>query len=112
MAVESTMGVIRKHARSARRRPVPAIEIRGVEFRQTPVGRRPYVTGAGMTVWELYHVWLDHKRNIYSALQSLPHLNASQIYAAVAYATEHPEDEPKGCWGVKPRGVKLKVVRV
>lgn len=106
------MSAIRKNKREPKRQTGPAIDTKGIGFRETPVGRRPYVTGAGMTVWELYHVWLDHEQNIRSVLQSLPHLNASQVYAAVAYAMEHPREEPKGCWGVKPKGVKVRVVRV
>jgi uncharacterized protein (DUF433 family) len=107
------MSAIRKHARTPKRPPRAKIEIKGVEIRGAGTGRRPYVTGTGLTVWELYHVWLDHGRNIHGVLQSLPHLNASQVYAAVAYATEHPEEEPKGCWGVKPRVPRgVKIIRI
>lgn len=104
------MSAIRKPKKSARTK----IDIKGIEFRDTAAGRRPFVAGTGLTVWELYHVWLDHRRNIHGVLQSLPHLKAAQIYSAVAYATEHPSEEPKGSWGAKPRvpkGVKITVVR-
>ncbi len=107
------MSAIRKHARTPRKAARTKIDIKGVEFRGTGAEGRPYVAGTGLTVWELYHVWLDHGKNIYGVLQSLPHLNASQVYAAVAYATEHLDKEPKGCWGVKPRVPKgVKIIRV
>jgi len=100
------MSAIRKPASSPKRRPAKGLDIKGIEFRETAAGRRPFVAGTGLTVWELYHVWLDHKRNVHSVLQSLPRLTAAKIYAAVAYATEHPKEEPKGAWGIKPKRAK------
>jgi uncharacterized protein (DUF433 family) len=107
------VSAIRKPARGPRRASRPTLDIKGIEFRGSGADRRPYVVGTGLTVWELYHVWLDHDRNLHGVLQSLPHLKAPQVYAAVAYATEHPREEPKGAWGVKPRVPKgVRIVRV
>lgn len=30
----------------------------GIDFRWTPAGRAPCVTGTGLTVWEVHAVWL------------------------------------------------------
>ncbi|HVR84993.1 MAG TPA: hypothetical protein VMU54_11825 [Planctomycetota bacterium] len=76
----------------------------GVSFRFTASGRQPFVTGTGMMVWELYHVWLDHKRDVRHVLKSYSHLKASQVNVAVAYAKEFPREEPPGFWGQKPSG--------
>ncbi len=108
------MSGLGKPARVPRKTDRARIEIKGIEFRDTAAGLRPFVAGTGLTVWELYHVWLDHRRDIHGVLQSLPHLTASQVYAAVAYATEHSGEEPRGSWGARPRvprGVKVTVVR-
>jgi uncharacterized protein (DUF433 family) len=77
----------------------------GVSFRFTASGRQPFVTGTGMMVWELYHVWLDHKGDVKDVLKNYPHLKASQVNVAAAYASEFPREEPPGFWGEKPPGV-------
>jgi len=77
----------------------------GVSFRWTAIGRQPFVTGTGMMVWELYHVWLDHKRTLDHVLKNYPHLKVSQVTAAVAYAKEYAEEEPPGFWGKQPPGI-------
>lgn len=78
----------------------------GVSFRWTAIGREPFVTGTGMMVWEVYHVWLDHKRNVMNVLKNYPHLKSSQVKAAVAYAKEFLKEEPPGFWGRQPPGVQ------
>jgi uncharacterized protein (DUF433 family) len=82
----------------------------GVSFRFTAIGRQPFVTGTGMMVWELYHVWLDHKRDVQYVLRNYSHMKAPQVSAAVAYAKEFLHEEPPGFWGQRPPGVP--VVRV
>jgi len=77
----------------------------GVSFRFTTIGRQPFVTGTGMLVWELYHVWLDHKKDPRSVLRHYPHLKAAQVAAAAAYAKEYAHEEPPGFWGQQPPGV-------
>lgn len=77
----------------------------GVSFRWTAIGRQPFVTGTGMMVWELYHVWLDHQRDARSVLRGYPQLKAGQITAAVAYANEFAREEPPNFWGQRPPGV-------
>src|SRR5438034_1239313 len=66
----------------------------GVSFRWTAIGRQPFITGSGMMVWELYHVWLDHKRDVKYVLKNYPSLKASQVTAAIAYAKEFLKEEP------------------
>jgi len=101
------MSTVRKRIAAPKRRPAKHLDIKGIDFRDTAAGQLPFVTGTGLSVWELYHVWLDHDRNIHSVLQSLPRIKASHVYSAVAYAAEHPKDEPKGFWGVRPKGAKV-----
>ena len=79
----------------------------GVNFRWTSLGRRPFVTGTGLLVWELYHVWLDHKKNGRRVLKNYSHLGESQIRAAVAYARAFPKEEPRNFWGVRPEGIPI-----
>lgn len=77
----------------------------GISFRWTAIGRQPVVTGTGMMVWELYHVWLDHRRSAEIVLKNYPQVRASQVRAAAAYAKEYPKEEPPQFWGKKPPGV-------
>lgn len=77
----------------------------GVSFRFTATGRQAFVTGTGMMVWELYHVWHDHKRDVQAVLKNYPHLKAPQVNVAAAYAKEFPREEPPGFWGQRPPGV-------
>jgi uncharacterized protein (DUF433 family) len=77
----------------------------GISFRWTAIGRQPFVTGTGMMVWELNHVWLDHKRDVKAVLKGYPHLKAAQVAAAVAYAKELAKEEPPNFWGKQPPGI-------
>lgn len=77
----------------------------GVSFRFTATGRQPFVTGTGMMVWEIYHVWLDHKRDVHAVLKNYPHLKAPQVNVAAAYAKEFSREKPPGFWGQRPPGV-------
>ncbi len=77
----------------------------GISFRWTAIGRQPFVTGTGMMVWELSHVWLDHKRDVKSVLKGYPHLKAAQVTAAAAYGKEFAKEEPPNFWGKQPPGI-------
>jgi uncharacterized protein (DUF433 family) len=77
----------------------------GISFRFTAIGRQPFITGTGMMVWELYHIWLDHKKDPSSVLKSYPHLKAAQVTVAAVYAKEYAKEEPPGFWGQRPPGV-------
>jgi len=74
----------------------------GIDFRWTALGRQPFVSGTGLTVWELFHVWLDHRRDVKYVLRHYPHLKAAQVSAAAAYAQSYRREEPEGYWGTKP----------
>ena len=74
----------------------------GIDFRWTPLGRQAFVTGTGLSVWELYHVWLDHGGKTKRVLRNYPHLKAAQVNVAVTYAKAHVHEEPPGLWGAKP----------
>jgi uncharacterized protein (DUF433 family) len=74
----------------------------GVDFRWTALGRQPFVTGTGLTAWEMRHLWEAHRRSIAALRRNYPHLNAAQIAAGCAYAAAYASEEPAGFWGGKP----------
>lgn len=73
----------------------------GIDFRWTPSGRQPHVTGTGLTAWEMFRVWLEHDESTARVLESHPHLSAVQVEAGVAYAREFQDEMPPG-WGTRP----------
>lgn len=77
-------------------------EYPGVDFRWTAIGRQPFITGTGLTVWELVHVLLDHGKDVNRVLKNYRHLNAAQVNAAMAYGKAFRGEEPSGFWGKKP----------
>jgi len=74
----------------------------GVDFRWSPNARQPFVSGTGLTVWELHHVWIDHDRDVERVLANYPHLEPAQIARAVAYSEAHLHEMPAGSFGVRP----------
>jgi len=74
----------------------------GIDFRWTPTGRKPHVTGTGLSVWEVYHIWRDHGESVERILKHYPHLSATQVNVAVAFATEHLDEMPTGEFGTRP----------
>lgn len=74
----------------------------GIDFRWTPTGRKPHVTGTGLNVWEVYHIWRDHGENVEKLLKHYPHLSATQVNLGVAYAKDHVDEMPTGEFGTKP----------
>ncbi len=82
----------------------------GIDFRWTPTGRKPHVTGTGLSVWELYHIWKDHNENIEKLLKNYPHISRSQVNAAISYAKAYLDEISAGEWGTKPPFVqKVKI---
>ena len=78
----------------------------GIDFRWAPSGRKPHVTGTGLSVWELYHIWKSFGQNVERLLKHYPHLRAAQVNTGIAYAKEYSHEMPKGEWGVKPPFVR------
>lgn len=66
----------------------------GIDFRWAPSGRQPYLTGTGLTVWEVEMIWRHHDRDVAAALRNYPHLRAEQIRAAAAYARRYAAERP------------------
>jgi uncharacterized protein (DUF433 family) len=64
----------------------------GIDFRFVTGGRSAFVTGTGLTVWELFRIWQDHRRDLRKVLKNYPHLKRHQVAAAVSYAAAHPEE--------------------
>lgn len=74
----------------------------GIDFRWTPAGRHPHLTGTGLTVWELYHMWLSHGEDIGKLRKNFPNLRPSQVRTGVAYARTFLHEMPEGAWGRRP----------
>lgn len=66
----------------------------GIDFRSTPAGRAPHVTGTGLSVWEIFQIWLDHKGNLAKIQENYPRLTAAQLNPAVAYAKAYAHEMP------------------
>jgi uncharacterized protein (DUF433 family) len=82
----------------------------GIDFRWTPTGRKPHLTGTGLSVWELYQLWTDHGERVERLLDRYPHLTAAGANAGIAYARAHANEMPRDEWGVRPdftRAVKV-----
>ena len=66
----------------------------GIYFRSTPSGRRPHVSGTGVTVWEMEEVLDSYKGVEGRMLSDYKHLKSAQVQAARGYAAAHPEERP------------------
>ncbi|MBI2922946.1 MAG: DUF433 domain-containing protein [Planctomycetes bacterium] len=80
-------------------------EFPGIDFRSGPSGRHPYVTGTGLSVWELRRLWIDHGRSISRLRRNYPHLDPGSIQVALAWADAHPGEVPAQGWGTRPAWV-------
>jgi len=66
----------------------------GIDFRWTPTGRVPHVTGTGLTIWELHRIWKDRAEDTKRIEDDYPHLTGAQISAGVAYAKAYIHEMP------------------
>ena len=82
------------------------MEMPGIDFRVTPSGREPHITGTGLSIWELFLVWKDHGEDTAKVLKNYPHLTSRQVEAAVRYAGAFGDEMPQGFPGAVPTGVK------
>lgn len=74
----------------------------GISFKWAPSGRRPFVLGTGLSVWEIYHIWQDFDRSADRVAKAYPYLKAGQVNVAVSYAQAYINEMPVGQWGEKP----------
>lgn len=74
----------------------------GISFKWAASGRRPFVLGVGLSVWEIFHIWQDFDRNADRVAKAYPYLKAGQVNVAVAYAQAYINEMPLGEWGEKP----------
>ena len=70
------------------------IRFPGIDFRWSPSGRQAYVTGTGLTAWEMFMIWDAHKRSAARLLKNYPHLKPGQIQAGATYLQAFPEELP------------------
>lgn len=74
----------------------------GISFKWAPSGRRPFVLGTGLSVWEIYHIWQDFDRNAERVAKAYSYLKRGQVNVAVSYAQAYLHEMPVGQWGEKP----------
>jgi uncharacterized protein (DUF433 family) len=74
----------------------------GIDFRWTPTGRKPHVTGTGLSVWEVHQLWMHHKRNVEKLVANYPHLSPTQVNAALGYAAAYLDEMVTGEFGARP----------
>jgi uncharacterized protein (DUF433 family) len=74
----------------------------GLAFKWMASGRRPFVLGTGLSVWEIYHIWRDFERNAERVSKAYPYLKPGQVNVAVTYAQAYLHEMPVGAWGEKP----------
>lgn len=66
----------------------------GIDFRWTPSGRKAYVTGTGLSAWEMHLLWDSHGRSVEKVRKNYPHLTTAQVRAGSAYVEGYPEEKP------------------
>lgn len=74
----------------------------GIAFRWAAGGRRPYVQGTGLSVWEVFHIWREFEKSAERVAKAYPYLKADKVNVAVAYAQAYVDEMPVGEWGEKP----------
>jgi uncharacterized protein (DUF433 family) len=74
----------------------------GISFKWAPSGRRPFVLGTGLSVWQIYHIWQDFDRNADRVAKAYPYLKAGQVNVSISYAQAYINEMPVGGWGEKP----------
>ncbi len=75
----------------------------GIDFRAAATGRAAFVTGTGLSVWELFSVWQDHGRSVAKVRKNYPHLTVAQVAAAARYAQAYrAEIEAESARGQPP----------
>ncbi|OHB76616.1 MAG: hypothetical protein A2Z34_03965 [Planctomycetes bacterium RBG_16_59_8] len=60
------------------------------------------MTGTGLSVWELYPLWLDHGRDRRKLAKNFPDMKPAQIESAIAYAEAQLHEMPSDDFGKSP----------
>ena len=63
----------------------------GIDYRWTPHGREPFVTGTGLSIREMWWIWKGFKGRWPRIRYYYPDMKKSQVDAAVAYGKAYPE---------------------
>ncbi len=70
----------------------------GIDYRWTPTGREPFVSGTGLSVREMWLIWKGFKGRWPRIRHYYPSFKKFQVEAAVAFGKAYPEettmDEP------------------
>lgn len=64
----------------------------GIDYRWTPTGREPHVTGTGLSVREMWWIWKGFKGRWPRIRYYYPDFKKAQVDAAVAYGKAYPEE--------------------
>jgi hypothetical protein len=78
----------------------------GIDYRWTPSGRGPFVTGTGLTIREMWLIWTGFNKSWPRIRYYYPSFKKAQVDAAVAYGKAYPketvlDDAPPGFTVVK-----------
>ncbi len=79
----------------------------GIEFRTKPSGRKPFLTGSRLSVWDVYRIWLAFDRDLNAMLEDYSHLRRGQVEVALAYARKYLHEMPSDDPGPLPPFVKV-----
>lgn len=63
----------------------------GIAFRGDDAGRRPWIVGTGLDVWELNHMIEDFPSSA-ALIDGFPHITERHIQLALAYRQEFPAE--------------------
>ncbi|MEK7269552.1 MAG: hypothetical protein AAB215_01270 [Planctomycetota bacterium] len=78
----------------------------GIDFRTTKTGRRAFVTGTGLAVWELEMIRAHHRGDRKAVLRGYPGLTEAQMEAAARYAEDCPAEIREDLERAQPRDVR------
>ena len=100
---EDVLRELKRYAEGHRRTPGAVISMAlkewvdmqrfpGIDYRWTPTGREPFVTGTGLSIPEMWWIQEGFKGRWSRIRKFYPHLKESQVRAAIAYGKAYPEE--------------------
>ena len=100
---EDVLRELKRYAEGHRRTPGAVISMAlkewvdmqrfpGIDYRWTPSGREPFVTGTGLSVREMWLIWKGFKKSWPRIRYYYPDFKRAQVDAAVAYGKAYPEE--------------------
>ena len=69
----------------------------GIDFRWTATGRRAFITGTGLAIWEFWMIWNSHGKSATRLRKAYPRLTPDQITAGIAYIETYAGEAREEC---------------